>query len=89
MMHIQIIAIMSVAALGVWTAMGEGMILEFIRKPLEKLPSWIHKPLASCPRCMVTIYGTAAVMLLGYPVLWQWWPAYLVCAVGLQEMLHR
>lgn len=90
MTHIETIVIMSLAALGVWTAMGEGMVLEFVRKFLEAyFPAFLHKPLATCPRCMVTIYGTSAVLLLGYTFAPLMWPVYLVAAVGLQEMLHR
>lgn len=89
-MHLEIIAIMSLAALGVWTAMGEGMALSLFREVAEdQLRPWIAKPLATCPRCMVTIYGTSAVLLLGYTFDPWMWPVYLCAAVGLQEMLHR
>lgn len=110
MSHLVNIAIVALAGLGVWTAMGEGMVLERVRKAAEVLPAFLQKPLATCPRCMVTIYGTSALIVLGLfpsepfaylfstaPMQWEWacasgvmiWPVYLVCAVGLQEMLHR
>lgn len=91
MTHAIIVSIMALAALGVWTAMGEGMILEPVRKLVEggKNPLWSKKMLASCPRCMVTIYGSAAVLALGFTFPLWCWPVYLVAAVGLQEMLHR
>lgn len=45
MMHLEIIAIMSLAALGVWTAMGEGMALSLFREVAEdQLRPWIAKP---------------------------------------------
>lgn len=89
-MHLEIIAIMGIAALGVWTAMGEGMVLEPVRRFIEAgTSSFWAKPLATCARCMVTIYGTSAVLLLGYTFDPWMWPVYLCAAAGLQEMLHR
>lgn len=88
--HLLNIAIMALAAIGAWTAMGEGMVLEPVRKWIEKHATpFLSKPLATCPRCMVTIYGTAALLVLGVAIDIYTWPVYLVCAVGLQEMLHR
>lgn len=87
--HLWNIIVMALAALGVWTAMGEGMVFEPVRKVAEMFPVFIQKPLATCPRCMVTIYGTAALLLLGWQFNIYVWPVYLIAAVGLQEMLHR
>lgn len=90
MTHIEIIAIMGLVALGVWAAMGQGMILHgYYRWASNTLPAWAFFMTAECSRCMVTIYGTAAVLLMGYTFDPWMWPVYICGAVGLQEMLHR
>ena len=119
MTHAIIITIMALAALGVWTAFGDEMLFEKQRKWIEgkrrntkrRFPMWIQKMAATCNRCMVTIYGTVAVLCLGLMpeqvaalshlahAQFAYWvpdllalakvPVYIVCAVGLQEMLHR
>jgi len=124
MNHLAAIAIMSLASIGMWTAMGEGMILEWFRKLVEGdkgfasaakngVPIWAQKMLATCPRCMVTLFGTFILAVIGAmpeqvseafaymahtPIAsWQFscyanafdLVGYIVCAVGLQEMLHR
>lgn len=90
MTHLEIIAIMGLVALGVWTAMGQGMILHgYYRWASTTLPAWAFFMTAECSRCMVTIYGTSAVLLLGYTFDPWMWPVYICGAVGLQEMLHR
>lgn len=85
--------IMAVVALGAWTAMGEGMILSFVTRWAEKLPKWMAKPIATCPRCMCSIWGIAALFLLGYDFSSTWNVAQLsvliLAAVGIQELLHR
>lgn len=86
-------AIMAVVALGAWTAMGEGMVLSFVTRWAEKLPKWMAKPLATCPRCMCSIWGIAALFLLGYDFSSTWnivqLPVLILTAVGIQELLHR
>ena len=92
MNHLIAIAVMAMASLGVFVSMGEGMILE----PLKRRLLWIEEPFAhgvySCPRCMVSVWGSLALLCLylsGMPVNWYLWPVYALCAVGLQEMLDR
>jgi len=86
-------AIMAVVALGAWTAMGEGMILSFVTRWAELLPKWMAKPLATCPRCMCSIWGIAALFLLGYDFSSTWnvaqLPVLILAAVGIQELLYR
>jgi hypothetical protein len=90
MTHAIIITIMALAALGVWTAMGQGMILHRYHVwASTHLPAWAFFMTAECSRCMVTIYGTSAALALGFTFPLWYWPVYLVAAVGLQEMLHR
>ena len=85
--------IMAVVALGAWTAMGEGMVLSFVTRWAEKLPKWMAKPLATCPRCMCSIWGIAALFLLGYDFSSTWnivqLPVLILAAVGIQELLYR
>ena len=85
--------IMAVVALGAWTAMGEGMILSFVTRWAEKLPKWMAKPIATCPRCMCSIWGIAALFLLGYDFSSTWnivqLPVLILTAVGIQELLYR
>jgi hypothetical protein len=98
-------AIMAVAALGAWTAMGDGMVLRSVYVWAERLPSWAAKPLATCPRCMCSAWGIAALLICGAGVGVSWnfdlgilaldWsriaqiPVLILAAVGIQEMLHR
>lgn len=84
---------MALTAQGVFTSMGEGMILEPLKNFLSK---FIGEPLAhsfySCPRCMCSVYGSVALASLqisGMDVNWWLWPVYVLCAVGLQELMDR
>jgi hypothetical protein len=58
--------LMAVFALGLWVAMGSGMIFAAFGRLAERLPSWMAKPLASCPRCMCGMWGIAALFLFGF-----------------------
>ena len=87
------IIIMAMVAQGVFTSMQEGMIIEPLKNLLSKV---IKEPLAhsfySCPRCMVSVYGTLALLacwIFGMPVIWWLWPVYALSAVGLQELIDR
>lgn len=89
MEHIEIIAVMALVPLGAWTAMGEGMVLEWVPRVCRHMPVWIQKPLTSCPRCMVSAWGIPAALLV-FPDLNLWLlPVYMLGACGLQELLHR
>lgn len=100
--HLALIAVMAFAAMGMWVAMGDDMILGWWRRIVEwhekdedgrvakyHAPKWLRYPLASCPRCMVTLYGTAAILALGWPFDLVQWLVYIPCAVGLQELMQR
>lgn len=39
--------------------------LEAVRKKFV-LPVWIRNPLASCPRCMCSVWGIAALLICGF-----------------------
>lgn len=61
-------ALMAVVALGAWTAMGEGMALRWLAWVAALFPPWITKPLATCPRCMCSVWGIAALIVCGYGI---------------------
>jgi hypothetical protein len=88
--HLEIIAVIALVPLGAWIAMGEGMVLEWwSRFVSDNFLTWFAKPLATCPRCMVSAWGIPAA-LLTFPDLNLWLlPVYLLAACGLQEAIHR
>jgi hypothetical protein len=87
--HLIAIAIVALAPLGAWVAMGEGMVLHGLSKWAEKLPAFIAKPIATCPRCMCSVWGIPCV-LLAMPDVSPWaLPVYLLAGCGLQEIIHR
>ena len=66
---IELLIINSLIIWGVYASIQEGFIFEkvgnWIRGDVDgfkPLPSWIKKPLATCPICMASVYGT--------PVFW-------------------
>lgn len=87
--HLEVIAVMALAAMGMWTAMGEGMILHKWTKVIERWPKALSYPLGACPRCMVTVFGTIAALGIGWDFDLLPWLAYVPCAVGLQELVQR
>jgi len=90
MQHIEIIAVMALVPLGAFVAMGEGMVLEWWSKLVEKqVGDFWSKPLAACPRCMVSAWGIPAA-LLAFPDMNLWLlPVYILAACGLQEAVHQ
>jgi hypothetical protein len=90
MEHLINIAVMALVPLGIWVAMGEGMVLQWLHKMVSKLPPMLSKPLATCARCMVTGWGVPAVLLLNAgDVSILALLAYIPAAVGLQELIDR
>lgn len=62
---IELIIINSLIIWGVYASLQEGFIYGWIgdwirgkHKEKDNLPSWIKKPLATCPICMSSVYGT-------------------------------
>jgi hypothetical protein len=99
-------ALMAVVALGAWTAMGDGMILGWFRRLVERfVHHFLAHPLATCPRCMCSVWGIAALLVCGLGVGISWnfeldvlvlnWsrivqiPVLILAAVGIQELLQR
>lgn len=86
---IEYIAIGSLCVIGVYAAMGEGMILEWLAKLLKKISdNKILRPLRpalyECPICMASIWGTLFWLLIGAPVFW---PVYVFGVAGLNYVL--
>lgn len=63
--HLTIIAVMALVALGARFAMLDGHILGWVGKRVEKMEdAYLRKPIGTCERCMVSLWGTAAVVCL-------------------------
>ena len=60
--------VMAAFALGMWVAIGPGMIFGVFSRLADRLSPWIAKPLATCPRCMCSFWGIVALLLLGADV---------------------
>lgn len=85
------VAIMALAAMGVSFAMLKGNILGWLGSLVEGIPSeYIRKPLGTCNRCAVSVWGTGSLYVLHMlpenlytlPVLW-------LCAAGLVDYLDK
>lgn len=88
--ELTIVAIMACSGMGVFIAMGEKMILEPLKNVLSRyIPEPFGHPLYSCPRCMVSVWGTATVLALGICPVWYTLPVYWILACGLQELIDR
>jgi len=88
---IETIAIGSLCVLGLYAAMGEGMILEFLRNFFDRVTNnkvlqYIRPALYECPICMASIWGTVVWLLLG-----DWfslyWVLYVFAVAGLNYVL--
>lgn len=60
----------SLCVLGLYAAMGEGMILERLRNFFDRITNnkvlkYIRHALYECPICMASIWGTVVWLLLG------------------------
>lgn len=88
---LETIAIGSLCVLGLYAAMGEGMILEVLRNFFWKATRntalrHIQPALYECPICMASIWGTVVWILLG-----NWfsvaWALYVFGVAGLNYVL--
>lgn len=88
---LETIAIGSLCILGLYAAMGEGMILEFLHNFFEKVTNnkvlrHVRPTLYECPICMASIWGTTVWLLLG-----NWfsvaWVLYVFAVAGLNYVL--
>src|SRR4051812_45294702 len=74
---IEKIAIGSLCVMGMYAAMGEGMILSSLRLFLElitdnKILRYLRPPLYECPICMASIWGTIAWLIMGMSFTGLW-----------------
>ena len=90
MNHLIAIVVIALFAQGVFTSMGQGMILEPVKNFLARFITgkWAH-PFYDCPRCMVSVWGIPALIVTMFAPWWVCIPIYALCAVGLQELLQR
>lgn len=70
---------------GVWNALGEGMVLDRVGAFLEK--KWYGKPLGLCPPCAASVYGTAIWFLTGGH--WTGLPVFILALSGLMVIVSR
>lgn len=77
----------ALCVIGLYAAMGEGMILEKIRLLFElatdnKLLKYIRPALYECPICMASIWGTVVWLVLGHP-FGSYWVLYVFGVAGV------
>ena len=89
--HVSLILIMALVAQGAYAAQQDGMILHFLAKVWEFFPTWLHKPLFTCPVCMVSLWGIPAIFYVshfsGYVIDPRMLPVYLLSAAGINWAL--
>lgn len=88
---LETIVIGSLCVLGLYAAMGEGMILEFLRNFFERITNNkvlrpIRSALYECPICMASIWGTMVWLLLG-DWFGVYWALYVFAVAGLNYVL--
>lgn len=88
---LETIAIGSLCIMGLYAAMGEGMILEFLKHFFERITNnsvlrHIRPALYECPICMASIWGTTVWLLLD-----NWfsiaWVLYVFAVAGLNYII--
>jgi hypothetical protein len=81
----------ALCVLGLYAAMGEGMILEKLRQAFEwitdnKVMKYIRPALYECPICMASIWGTAVWLVIGNP-LGTYWVLYVFGVAGFNYIV--
>ena len=76
----------ALCVLGLYAAMGEGMILERLRQLFEratdnKVLKYVRPALYECPICMASIWGTVVWLVIGNP-LGSYWVLYVFGVAG-------
>lgn len=94
---LETIFIGSLCVLGLYAAMGEGMILEFLRNFFERVTDnkvlrHIQPALYECPICMASIWGTVVwiIIALHHPsesIFDDSWVLYVFAVAGLNYIL--
>jgi len=94
---IETIAIGSLCVMGLYAAMGEGMILEFLKHFFERVTNnqvlrHIRPALYECPICMASIWGTVVWVLIWWGHSFKetfsiTWLLYVFAVAGLNYIL--
>lgn len=80
--------LMALVAQGAYAAQQDGMILHFLTKVWEFLPTWFHKPLFTCPICMVSVWGIPTWWMFGGGYL-IYLPFYILAAAGINAVITK
>lgn len=85
------IGIGALFVLGIYAAMGEEMILHWLKVALERATNnrvlkSLRPALYECPICMASIWGTIAWVLMGYGIS-ELWILYAVAIAGLNYIV--
>lgn len=90
---ILVLLIMALFPIGIHVVTGEGMILQsagqWMETTVKHFPSWVRKPMWTCPRCMCLWWGGPAALGVNYGPEWLQWGLILIAAVGLQDLLDK
>lgn len=81
----------ALCVMGLYAAMGEGMILEKLRVLFEratdnKVLKYIRPALYECPICMASIWGTVVWLVIGNP-LGAYWVLYVFGVAGFNYVV--
>lgn len=91
--HLGIIFLMAYVAYGMHIAQQDGMILGWLGKLWKVFPTWLQKPLWTCPPCMCSVWG--GLTLYCYmtatcaPIIVGMIPIYLLASAGMAAYLNR
>lgn len=83
------ILIISCFCLGWVSLLRPGMLLDVVGEWLERLPSWVNKPLGLCVPCSASIPGTIGYLLVmsgSYSL--RTWVIYILAAVFVNQLLY-
>lgn len=81
----------ALCVLGLYAAMGEGMILEGLRDLFERATNnrvlkYIRPALYECPICMASVWGTVAWIVMGNPFN-AMWVLYVFAVAGFNYVI--
>lgn len=81
----------ALCVLGLYAAMGEGMVLQWLRDFFERITDnrvlrYIRPALYECPVCMASIWGSVAWLILGnkFTIVWV---LYVFAVAGLNYVI--
>ncbi|MCW3466510.1 hypothetical protein [Chitinophaga nivalis] len=88
---LEAIGIGTLFVLGVYAAMGEEMILHWLKLFLEQLTNnrilkYLRPALYECPICMSSFWGTIAWLLMGFHFS-ELWVLYVIAVAGVNYLV--